>query len=246
MVQSLYQINDEYAYEFEERGKMKVTLDIDISGLNDKIDFKVNRLLCAGWSGRDSSEVMKHAEELRHLGIDPPEDFPIIFPVSRYLLTMDKEIEVISSETSGEVEYVVFYNNREECYLTVGSDHTDRALEGFSIEKSKQSCPKIISEKAWLYQDVKDHWDELILQSYVDQNGEKTLYQEAQLKSILNLESLLSHVDKERFGETGLVIFSGTTPLLTGNIIYSNTFKFVMTDPVLERKLSNQYNVTIL
>ncbi len=225
---------------------MKVTLKVKIDEATQEVDFKVNKLICAGWSGRDSSDVQKHADELRHLGIEPPEKFPIIFPVSRYLLTADEEVEVISSETSGEVEYVIFYNNQEECYITVGSDHTDRALEGISIEKSKQSCPKIISPEAWRYQDVKDHWDDIVIKSIVEQGGEEILYQKESLKSLLKPETLLGHIDTERFGEKGLVIFSGTIPLTTGELVYSNKFEFIMYDPVLQRDLAGEYVIKIL
>jgi hypothetical protein len=225
---------------------MKVTLNVKIDEATQEVDFTVNKLICAGWSGRDPVDVQKHADELRHLGIDPPEKFPIIFPVSRYLLTTGEEVEVIGSETSGEVEYVIFYNNREECYITIGSDHTDRALESISIEKSKQSCPKIISPEAWRYQDIKDHWDSIVIKSIVEQGGKKILYQKESLRSLLKLETLLGHIDTERFGEKGLVIFSGTIPLTEGELVYSNKFRFVMSDPVLQREIAGEYKVTIL
>ena len=225
---------------------MKVTLNVKFKEDTKKVDFTVNKLICAGWSGRDPADIQKHVDELRHLGIQPPDKFPIIFPVSRYLLTAGEEIEVISPETSGEVEYVIFYNNKEEYYISVGSDHTDRALEGISIEKSKQSCPKIISQKAWPYQDVKEHWDNITIKSIVEHKGKKILYQEGSLKSLLKPETLLDHIDIERFGEKGLVIFSGTIPLTTGELVYSNKFGFVMTDPFLKREITGEYKVKIL
>lgn len=225
---------------------MKVTLNVKIKEDTKEVDFTVSKLICAGWSGRDPADVKKHADELRHLGIQPPDEFPIIFPVSRYLLMAGEEIEVVSPETSGEVEYVIFYNNKEECYISVGSDHTDRALEGVSIEKSKQSCPKIISREAWRYQDVKEHWDNIVIKSIVELEGEKILYQKASLKSLLKPETLLGHVDPERFGEKGLVIFSGTIPLTTGELVYSNKFGFAMSDPVLQREITGEYQVKIL
>ncbi|NIM45994.1 MAG: DUF2848 domain-containing protein [Nitrososphaeria archaeon] len=223
---------------------MKISLDVERERETERVDFDVMMLLCGGWSGRDRQEILRHAEELRHLGVEPPEKFPIIFPVSRYLLTGGDEVEVISTETSGEVEYVAFADR--DVFISVGSDHTDRSIEGISIEKAKQSCPKVVAQKAWAYQDVKDHWDELVVKSYAYSQGKRLLYQEAALSSLITVETLLAHVDRERFGDKGLVLFSGTVPLLTKNFIYADEFEVEMSDPRLNRRMSHRYRVKVL
>ena len=41
-----------------------------------------------------------------------------------------------------------------------GSDHTDRGLEGLSIEKSKQIYPKIVSRQVWRLDELLPRWDD--------------------------------------------------------------------------------------
>ena len=45
-----------------------------------------------------------------------------------------------------------------ELFVTVGSDHTDRKLETFSVPMSKQAYPNLIPKEVWRYADIKDHW----------------------------------------------------------------------------------------
>ena len=75
------------------------------------------------------------------------------------------------SQTSGEVEFVVI-SNKGQIYISVGSDHNDRTLEElwtsmlgkvFDTAKSKQMVPTIVASEGWLYDDVKGHWNALVL-----------------------------------------------------------------------------------
>jgi hypothetical protein len=209
----------------------------------ERLSIDTKLLVCGGWSGRDVTAVRKHIEELAKLGVARPSKVPIMIPVSRYLLTQKEKIEIQSQQNSGEVEYVVLLTDGG-MYVTVGSDHTDRELETFNVEKSKQACPKILAEQAWLYGDVSDHWDEIILRSYATKGGERVLYQEAKLEALINPDTLLG-LEGGKYRHEGAVIFSGTIPTTKG-IIYADRFEMEMQDQKLSRSITHDYCINVL
>ena len=154
-------------------------------------------------------------------------------------------VEVITEETSGEVEYVCFMS-RDQKYIGVGSDHTDRGFEKHGIAASKQMYSKVIASVAWPYDEVKDHWDHLILRSWTTKDDNRILYQEEPLTAILDLESILQKMpDDENIAIEGAVLFSGTIACKT-DLIYGVSFEFELEDPVLGRKIGHAYDVKVL
>lgn len=171
----------------------------------------------------------------------------MFYVVSKYLLQSYDEVEVVNNMSSGEVEYVVFVRDGKISYVTVGSDHTDRDIERINVLKSKQMYPKIIPPDVWRYDDVRNHWDELVIRSYTTYEGNEVLYQEALLSIIKHPEELVRLTVEELGVEAdGLVIFSGTVPLKTGKVVFGDSFKFELVDPILNRKLGFRYKVKVL
>ncbi len=208
--------------------------------------FHVKRMVNAGYVGRDTAAVEAHIEELRQEGVSPPPSVPMIFPVLNHNLTTSDRIEVLGNRTSGEAEYVLLLEG-DRTYVGVGSDHTDRELETTSIVHSKQVCHNVMSTSVWDYSDIRDAWDDLILQSWVKTgaSGEEILYQEAPLGTIISAGDLISLVHSRlRDGSAeGLVIFSGTVPILTGDMVYGNYFRSALTDPRTGASLTCEYRV---
>jgi hypothetical protein len=221
-----------------------LSLLVDSEGRTAPLNFRVRRMVNAGFVGRDQATVQAHVEEMRHLGIPAPKSVPVFFALTADNVTTADHIEVIGADTSGEVEYVLLLG-QHEVFVGVGSDHTDRALEGASIRKSKQVCKNVLSARVWRYRDVKDHWDELELRSWVraPENGQEVLYQEGTLGTILPPEELIDLVRARLKDERceGLVLFSGTVPMVTGKIIYSSEFRCELRDPRNGRSLSCGY-----
>ena len=213
------------------------------------LEFTVRRMVNAGYVGRDRKAVEAHIEELRREGVPPPPFVPILFPVLSNNITADHDIEVIGGKSSGEAEFVLLLD-RGRIFVAVGSDHTDREIERHSIVHSKQICGNVLSTTVWDYEDLKPHWDELLLQSWVKPKGsdEEVLYQNAPLATIISAEEIREMVmSKMVDGETdGLVIFSGTVPVLTGEVIYGRYFRSELVDLRLNRKLKCGYNVVEL
>ena len=144
-----------------------------------KLDFQVEKMLNAGYTARDQAQIEGHMEEMRKEGIAVPKSIPVFFPKITDRITTADKIEVLADKTtSGEVEFVLLFD-QDKVYVGVGSDHTDRKLEQHNILAAKQMCANVISAEVWRYEEVKDHWDDLILRSWVEKDGQRQLYQKA-------------------------------------------------------------------
>jgi hypothetical protein len=197
---------------------------------------QVSELVIAGWTGRDETALRKHIRELEEIGVKPPKTTPIFYRVAASLFTHAEDIQVSGGDTSGEVEFVLI--NRDSTLLVaVGSDHTDRKAETIGVSLSKQLCAKPVSRESWRYEDVKPHWEKLVLRSWAD--GE--LYQEGAVTAMRSPEDLLS-----RFGlKPGWAMFGGTLAA-KGGIRPAKVFRMELEDPVRKRKLAHEYRITVL
>ena len=221
---------------------------LESNGKKEEILFPVRRMVNAGYTGRNQEAVRKHIEELKKEGIPAPESTPTAYEVISKLIYFDPEIEVIGHKTSGEAEFVLLCDG-EEVYVGVGSDHTDRELETVSIIKSKQVCPNVMAPEVWRLKEVRNGWDNMILRSRViDDKGEKTLYQEAPLSAMMTPEDLMSFVRNKMDVQTleGVVIYSGTTPLLQEKPNYNSYFEVDLYNPDGGKRLNCAYHVQIL
>ena len=190
-------------------------------------------------------------------------DNPNVCRKSSYLLTNEDEIEVQGPQTSGEVEYVAIID-KGEVLISVGSDHNDRTLETmwtdalgyvYDTAKSKQMVPSIVARDTWKYEDVKDHWDQLNLKSFITVGGRIIPYQDFTLVDLVDLEY---HFKTSPFlREDGVVLLSGSSAVLPS--IPSHIYQFQSTikgmtfpsemrlefdDPVLGRTISHSYKVS--
>ncbi|AZU64397.1 DUF2848 family protein [Neobacillus mesonae] len=211
---------------------------------NDEMEIKINHVYCIGYAGRNTEKTMEHIIELEKIGVPRPKDIPALYPVRRNSLNQTGEIEVLGSQSSGEAEIVlIFGDNDDEVYITVGSDHTDRSLETIDINQSKQICDKPIAKKAWKLNEVVNHWDDLLLTSQILVNGEWQDYQRAKINEIIPLNEIKNFLTKKDVPMKNSVIFSGTVPLLDG-FKYGSGFKMVFVDKVREDKIEAAYTIT--
>jgi len=213
------------------------------------LKFAVNRMVNLGYAGRDLASVRAHIKELEREGIPAPPSVPMFFPVLKENITTGNHIEVVSEKTSGEAEFVLLLTENGT-YVGVGSDHTDRALESKNMLNSKQICPNVLSKEVWDYQDVKGHWDSILIRSWVRPapDEDEILYQEALLAAILSPPDIIGLVKSKILdGEhNNLVIFSGTVPVLGGQTICGSHFHSALIDPLLKRSLTCTYEIVKL
>ena len=209
----------------------------------EKLTFEVRRMINAGFTGRDPSEVQKHIDELRKCGVTTSQEIPAFYPMLPDRITTSERIKVLpDSKTSGEVEYVLLLDG-DNIYVTVGSDHTDRELEKHSIRMSKQIYFNVIAPKVWRYEDVKGHWDDLILRAWVEENGQRQLYQEGKLGKIIRPEELIEKVQSRVTGDLrGIVIYSGTLPTIGGGLCFSSRFEMELIDEHVGRAIRYAYS----
>ena len=208
--------------------------------------IEIQRMVNAGYVGRDLDAVQAHVDELKKLGVPAPSRVPMIFPVLCDILTTNSHIDVIGDTTSGEAEFVLICD-RDEIFVGVGSDHTDRDLETYSLVKSKQICGNVLSDQVWPYADVESVWDNLILRSWVKQtpSSELVLYQEATLATIISPWELM-HLVKSQLTDanmSGMAIFSGTVPLLAHETIFGSHFRSELFNPHSRKKLTCSYEI---
>jgi hypothetical protein len=199
--------------------------------------MEYSNVVIAGWTGRDEAQLKKHIMELAEIGVKPPKSTPIFYRVANTLISNATSIQVSGPDTSGEVEFVLL-SKPDGMYVTVGSDHTDRKAETVGVTLSKQLCEKPVAKDAWRYDEVKPHWDKLMLRSWADGK----LYQEGPVTAMRSPEDLLS-----RYGElpAGWAMFCGTLAA-RGGIRPADVFRMELEDPVRRKKLTHEYRIHVL
>lgn len=219
-----------------------IRLILEDSSGEKELNLDVKKLVNAGRSGRNEIIVKKHLDELRKAGSNVGDKFPKFWPKTSDRITTSNRFEVLPNTlSSGEVEYVLLID-KNTVYIGVGSDHTDRGIQKIDLVAAKEIYYNVLAPKVWLYEEVKEYWDDLLMSSWVEEEGEITLYQEGKLKEILSPERILEEV-KTRIGNNfdGLVIFSGTHPTLNGNLSYSSYFEFELRDNKKNRVIRHSY-----
>lgn len=224
---------------------MNVSFTLESGGQSRPLQATIDTLIIAGWSGRDAHAIEEHIKELAELGIAPPSTVPLYYRVGHNQVTQEPTIQVVGDTSSGEAEAFVFQVDGE-LFMTVASDHTDRKLEAYSIALSKQICPKAIGSTAWRMADVVDHWDELMLRSWIEEGGQRVLYQEGPMASLRTPQDLIS-----RFTGGQAILPRGTamscgTVSVRGGIRPSASFAMEIADPRTGRTLTHRYQVQVL
>ena len=198
--------------------------------------MEYSNVVIAGWTGRDEAALKKHILELAEIGVKPPKTTPIFYRVSSSLITFSSSIQVSGPDTSGEVEFVLL-SKPDGLYVTVGSDHTDRKAETIGVSLSKQLCEKPIAKEAWKYEEVKPHWEKLILRSWADDK----LYQEGSVTAMRSPEDLMGRHPLK----AGWAMFCGTLAA-KGGIRPADVFRMELEDPVRKKKLTHEYRIHVL
>jgi predicted amidohydrolase len=196
--------------------------------------MNVRRVDIAGYTGRDRAAVERYVAKLEEEGIAPPASIPSLFRVGADRVVAHDTIDVTGTETCGEVEFVLLVTD-QGIHVTVGSDHTDRALEQTSIPLAKQAVPKVVAGEAWRLEELEDHWDGLRLEAWVGQD--RRPYQKTGVDFFLPPRDILDLVP----GGHGTVIYGGTVSSIGGGFDFDPVFTGRLTDPVLDRHIEFTY-----
>jgi len=204
----------------------------------------IKHLVIAGWTGRNTAALEAHIKELEAIGVKRPKSVPIFYRVARSLLTTENAIEVMADKSSGEVEFVLVSLD-DGLWVGLGSDHTDRKAETIGVTLSKQLCAKPVGTTLWRYDEIKPHWDKLVLRAFVPDGGKRRLYQEGPVTNMRSPEELIRlYTGGDRLAP-GTAMFCGTFAV-HGGISTSGSFDMELEDPVLGRKLAHSYSIMSL
>lgn len=206
----------------------------------EHLDCSIDQLIVAGWTGRNSEAVNHHIEELAQLGISPPSTVPLYYRVSDSLLTQSPHIQVLGGGSSGEVEPLIL-RQKDNWYLGLASDHTDRELEAHSVAASKQACVKPVATQVWELDSVINHLDDIQLRCSIKENNEIVLYQSGFLSALLPLPTLINDVN---LGKNAAML-CGTLAAID-SVRPATEYYMELDDPVLNRCISLNYTVSVL
>src|SRR3978361_2379179 len=145
--------------------KNEIAFTLEANGTTSSMTLAVTQAVIAGWTGRDPVARDKHIAELAAIGIAPPASTPIYYRCAARRITTADSIECTGTDSSGEVEFVLFASNGRT-FVGVGSDHTDRKVETYNITVSKQMCDKPVAPVVWELSELLPHWDQIILRSW--------------------------------------------------------------------------------
>lgn len=190
--------------------------------------FAPTALVVIGYAGRDRAAVEHHIDELAALGVPRPASIPLFMVFPPWLITQTPSIEVAGSNTSGEAEIVVVVDG-DDAFVTVGSDHTDRALEAVDIVASKAVCPKPVGTSGWSASEVGDRWEDLSLRSRIDGD---VPYQDGSAAANLHPLELVAAIPWSGRPPGCFVAFTGTVPVI-GDIRPSAGFRAELSGPGL-------------
>lgn len=205
----------------------------------------IDDVVVAGMTARDEAAIRHHLAEMQALGVKMPESFPFFFRVSADFLTQAERIQVLGTDSSGEVEPVVVALD-DGYWLTLGSDHTDRKVEAYSINVSKQMCPHPIGQQLWPLSEVAAHWDRLMIRSWTRRGGTRELYQEGPLALMRHPGDLMArHAKAGGRMAPGTALYCGTIGALAP-LAHADAFEMELEDPVLARRIRHAYEVEAL
>ncbi|MDP6427028.1 MAG: DUF2848 domain-containing protein [Rhodospirillales bacterium] len=222
----------------------KISLGLRMAEAGD-IDIVIENLIIGGLTGRDREAIEAHLAELAEIGVERPSSIPLFYRVAADMLSTADDIQVLGEETSGEVEFVLL-GTGEGMLVGAGSDHTDRKVEAYSVPVSKQMCAKVVAPEVWRYDEVADHFEQLILRSWAVDAAGKRLYQEGAVSGFLSPGEVIPLCcDGADTLPPGTALYGGTLAAI-GGVKPADRFEFELDDPVLGRTISHGYDVSPL
>jgi hypothetical protein len=99
----------------------------------------------------------------------------------------------------------------------------------------------------WRWNDVKDHWDDIHMESWVIDQGETVKYQEAMVNEFWTPAEMVQGLRDSVVRVPGAnILFSGTVVSIGEKLRFAESWTIKMTDPVLNRVIEHTYTVDVL
>ena len=210
-----------------------------------RVEIEPEVAIIAGFTGRDRAELEAHLDELRALGVPTPDTVPAFYQAPGSAVVQADTVATTRPDTSGEAEVVLIVVG-DERYVTLGSDHTDRAAEAIDIDLAKLVCPKPIATTAWPLAIVADRLDDLQVRSWVSEGGDggaESVYQVGRFGDLLDLRHLRELIPFDRRPDC-YTLFTGTYAA-QGGIRPAERFRASLADPGTGRTIELAYTVEV-
>ena len=235
---------------------VSIAMTIESMAGTQELSLAVAAVAGARFCGRDVEGTRQDLDEmLRRDGrfTMATRTNPSIFRLGRYLLTQSAEFEVQGPMTGGETE-VVAIRTGEGIFVSVGSDQCDRELDPLFPDKPKQMCPHPLARRAWPYEDVRAHWDELRVYSHVVAGAHTVPLQDSAISELVELEYLLA-LDAVKEMPDPMVLYCGCGSFLDSvdeevrrhglppetAMGVGEKFLVRLHDPVLDRTIEHEF-----
>lgn len=217
-------------------------MKLKVSGQERPGEFEFEAMIVAGYTGRDRDAVLHHIHELEEIGVPPPPYVPFYWRFPPWIASTSNRVIVSGTKTSGEAEVCLVVDG-DDVLVTLGSDHTDRAAEAIDIAMSKAICPKAMATEAWPAADIGDRWGELVLRSWITEDGREVLYQEGVCADLVSPPELLAAIPFRR--PRCFAMLTGTVPAI-GGVRPASRFRAELHDPGRNRSISMAYDIVSL
>lgn len=216
---------------------------INTEGAPETIVAGIEYLIVTDWARRETDD-RGASYERSELRLATPRHSPKFYPVANNQLTQSERVQVVGPHSTGAAEVLLFKQNHQ-LFVSLISDHTDRALEIHNSALSKQVCIKPIARTAWRFEDVAAHWDDLEMRAWLVTDGHPELYQEGPLSGLIApLDLVKAHFGTDEL-PNGTALTCGTVTTV-GKIRTAPTFVMELHDPHLERSLRHEYFIETL
>jgi 4-hydroxyphenylacetate 3-monooxygenase len=204
------------------------TLTLNVAGTGGTIELTEFHAVVAGYTGRDAAAVQHHIDELAAIGVAPPPEVPMFYPVESNTVSSAADLTVTGDKTSGEIE-PLYVRHAGRYYLGIASDHTDRHIETFDIGDSKRACPKPVAGTVIPVDNLQQlALDDCRARSWVDGR----LYQDGTLDGLrtpANVVELL--LERTAIGDGDFVCLGGTLPVIGGDFTYGREWRLELAFP---------------
>jgi hypothetical protein len=99
----------------------------------------------------------------------------------------------------------------------------------------------------WRWNDVKDHWDDIHMESWVIDKGEVVKFQEAMVNEFWTPAEMVQGLRDSVVRVAGPnILFSGTVVSIGEELRFAESWTIKMTDPILNRSIEHTYTVDVL
>lgn len=223
-------------------------------GRTDGRTIQIARIANLGMASREPppTDVLEsQLAKMADAGVNRPSELPTIVPKPAHLITTRETIQVNEANTAGEAEFVLF-PEADRTYVGVGNDHKDRDLEREAMHKANSSCPSVVSDHVWVLEEIRDHWDSLVLRSWVEVDGELQEHQRATLEQFMEPETIIECVDRRTSEPSrGTAIWSGTVGVDEAaidpfpSVVPGSFYIIQLYDPILDRRLIGHYEIQV-